>query len=69
MVTDGAFLEQLARAAETRQACGLSKKPHRWYLALGARSAPLMLIGEQLQMLKTRRVSHSFGPRSVLAEA
>ena len=70
MVSEGASLEELARAAETCMACELYREATQVVFGVGPKSAPLMLIGEQPGDAEDQEGEPFVGPAgSVLAEA
>jgi uracil-DNA glycosylase len=70
MVSEGASLEELARAAETCQACELYREATQVVFGVGPKSAPLMLIGEQPGDAEDQEGEPFVGPAgSVLAAA
>jgi len=70
MVSEGASLEKLARAAETCMACELYREATQVVFGVGPKSAPMMLIGEQPGDAEDQEGEPFVGPAgSVLAEA
>ena len=70
MVSAGASLEELARAAETCMACELYREATQVVFGVGPKSAPMMLIGEQPGDAEDQEGEPFVGPAgSVLAEA
>jgi uracil-DNA glycosylase len=70
MVSAGASLEELARAAETCTACELYRGATQVVFGVGPKSAPLMLIGEQPGDAEDQEGEPFVGPAgSVLAHA
>ena len=70
IVSDGASLEELARAAEACQLCELYREATQVVFGIGPKSAPLMLIGEQPGDAEDQEGEPFVGPAgSVLAEA
>ncbi|MDF2730814.1 MAG: uracil-DNA glycosylase [Acidimicrobiia bacterium] len=70
MVSEGASLEELARAAETCMACELYREATQVVFGVGPKSAPMMLIGEQPGDAEDQEGEPFVGPAgSVLAEA
>jgi uracil-DNA glycosylase len=70
MVSRGASLEELARAAETCTACELYREATQVVFGAGPKSAPLMLIGEQPGDAEDQEGKPFVGPAgSVLADA
>ena len=70
MVSEGASLEELARAAETCTACELYREATPVVFGVGPKSAPMMLIGEQPGDAEDQEGEPFVGPAgSVLAQA
>ena len=70
MVSEGATLEELARAAEACMACELYREATQVVFGVGPKSAPMMLIGEQPGDAEDQEGEPFVGPAgSVLAEA
>jgi len=70
MVSGGASLEDLARAAEACTACELYREATQVVFGVGPKAAPLMLIGEQPGDAEDQEGEPFVGPAgSVLADA